>query len=77
MQRRGTIIGQQDNGVITVTEAEVPLADMFGYATTLRSATQGKANFTMEFSRYLPVPEAIEEDLVAEAAEKAKAKRGV
>jgi elongation factor G len=73
MQRRGTIIGQQDNGVITVTEAEVPLAEMFGYATTLRSATQGKADFTMEFSRYLPVPEAIEEELVAKAAEKAKA----
>jgi elongation factor G len=73
MQRRGTIIGQQDNGVITVTEAEVPLAEMFGYATTLRSATQGKANFTMEFSRYLPVPEAIEEELVAKAAEKVKA----
>jgi elongation factor G len=50
---------------------------MFGYATTLRSATQGKANYTMEFSRYLPVPEAMEEELVAEAAEKAKAKRGV
>jgi elongation factor G len=73
MQRRGTVIGQQDNGVITVTEAEVPLAEMFGYATTLRSATQGKANFTMEFSRYLPVPEAIEEELVDRATEKAKA----
>jgi elongation factor G len=72
MQRRGTIIGQQENGGMTVTEAEVPLAEMFGYATTLRSATQGKADFTMEFSRYLPVPEAIEEELVAEANKKAK-----
>jgi elongation factor G len=73
MQRRGTIIGQQETGGLTVTEAEVPLAEMFGYATTLRSATQGKADFTMEFSRYLPVPEAIEEELIAKATEKPKA----
>jgi elongation factor G len=72
MQRRGMIIGQQESGGMTITEAEVPLAEMFGYATTLRSATQGKADFTMEFSRYLPVPESIEEELVAKAAEKAK-----
>ena len=73
MQRRGAIIGQQESSGMTITEAEVPLAEMFGYATTLRSATQGKADFTMEFSRYLPVPEAIEAELVAKAAEKAKA----
>ncbi len=70
MQRRGTIIGQQENHGITLTEAEVPLAEMFGYATTLRSATQGKADFTMEFSRYLPVPDAIQEELVEKAAKK-------
>jgi elongation factor G len=74
MQRRGTIIGQQENGDVTVTEAEVPLAEMFGYATTLRSATQGKADFTMEFSRYLPVPEAIETELVEAATAKDKSK---
>ena len=72
MQRRGAIIGQQENGGTTITESEVPLAEMFGYATTLRSATQGKADFTMEFSRYLPVPGAIEEELVAKQ-EKEKA----
>ncbi len=72
MQRRGAIIGQQESGGMTITEAEVPLAEMFGYATTLRSATQGKADFTMEFSRYMPVPESIEAELV-EKAEKAKA----
>jgi elongation factor G len=73
MQRRGAIIGQQECSSMTITEAEVPLAEMFGYATTLRSATQGKADFTMEFSRYMPVPESIEVELVAKAAEKAKA----
>ena len=73
MQRRGAIIGQQESSGMTITEAEVPLAEMFGYATTLRSATQGKADFTMEFSRYMPVPESIEIELVAKAAEKAKA----
>jgi elongation factor G len=73
MQRRGAIIGQQESGGMTLTEADVPLAEMFGYATTLRSATQGKADFTMEFSRYMPVPESIEADLVEKAAEKAKA----
>jgi len=72
MQRRGAIIGQQEAGALTVTEAEVPLAEMFGYATTLRSATQGKADFTMEFSRYVPVPEAIEEELIEKAREKEK-----
>ncbi len=73
MQRRGAIIGQQETGGMTITEADVPLAEMFGYATTLRSATQGKADFTMEFSRYVPVPESIEAELVEKAAEKAKA----
>jgi elongation factor G len=75
MQRRGAIIGQQETGGMTITEAEVPLAEMFGYATTIRSATQGKADFTMEFSRYVPVPEAIELELVEKAMEKAGAGR--
>ena len=52
----------------------MPLAEMFGYATTLRSATQGKADFTMEFSRYVPVPEALEEELIEKAREKEKVK---
>jgi elongation factor G len=70
MQRRGTVIGQQEVGGMTITEAEVPLAEMFGYATTIRSATQGKADFTMEFSRYLTVPGAVQADLVAAMLEK-------
>jgi elongation factor G len=72
MQRRGMIIGSQEDGVLCRIEAEVPLAEMFGYATALRSATQGKAEFTMEFSRYLQVPEQIAQELIEKAAEKAK-----
>jgi elongation factor G len=64
MQRRGMIIGSQEDGGFARIEAEVPLAEMFGYAMTLRSATQGKAEFTMEFSRYLQVPANIGEELV-------------
>ena len=68
-QRRGTVIGSQEDEGLTRTEAEVPLAEMFGYATTLRSSTQGKAEFTMEFSKYSLVPNSIEEELVAKALE--------
>ena len=70
MQRRGAVIGQQELGGMTTTESEVSLAEMFGYATTLRSATQGKAEFTMEFSRYLPVPASVQAELVAAKADK-------
>ena len=73
MQRRGMIIGSQEDGGFARIESEVPLAEMFGYATTLRSATQGKAEFTMEFSRYLQVPMNIAEELVAKHNEKEKA----
>jgi elongation factor G len=64
MQRRGTVIGttEEDGGYCRV-EAEVPLAEMFGYATDLRSTTQGKAEFTMEFARYLPAPSEVQKDL--------------
>jgi len=63
-QRRGMIIGTtEDEGFVRI-EADVPLAEMFGYATVLRSATQGKAEFTMEFSRYAPTPVAIAEELI-------------
>jgi elongation factor G len=72
MQRRGMIIGSQEDGAVGRIEAEVPLAEMFGYATALRSSTQGKAEFTMEFSRYLQVPEQIAQELIEKAAEKAK-----
>jgi elongation factor G len=71
MQRRAMIIGSQEDGQLSRIEAEVPLAEMFGYSTTLRSSTQGKAEFTMEFSRYLPVPAAMAEELMIKAGKKA------
>ena len=73
-QRRGMILGTQDEGNISVIEAEVPLAEMFGYSTTLRSGTQGKAQFTMEFSTYRQVPKNVADELIKKAAgEKKKA----
>ncbi|HHP7233726.1 MAG TPA: elongation factor G [Desulfobacterales bacterium] len=68
-QRRGMIVGCQDEGVQCVVEAQVPLAEMFGYSTALRSLTQGKAQFTMEFSSYKQVPQSITEELAKKAAE--------
>lgn len=75
MSRRGMIIGTTDADGMNTIEAEVPLAEMFGYATTLRSATQGKAEFTMEFSRYSPVPANIGEELIAKARAKEAAEQ--
>jgi len=68
-QRRGIIVGSQDEGVLCVIESQVPLAEMFGYSTVLRSLTQGQAQFTMEFATYKQVPQSIAEDLVKKAAE--------
>jgi elongation factor G len=67
-QRRGMIVGAQDEGVMTVVEAQVPLAEMFGFSTVLRSASQGKAQFTMEFDHYRVVPQGIAEKIAEEAA---------
>jgi elongation factor G len=75
-QRRGMIMGSQDEGGYTKIEAEVPLAEMFGYATVIRSATQGKAEFTMEFAKYAQVPSSIGEELMKKHQESlAKAKK--
>ncbi len=72
-QRRGMIIGTMEEGSYTVIEAEVPLSEMFGYSTSLRSLTQGKAEFTMEFATFKQVPKSVSEDLVKEyQAEKNK-----
>lgn len=64
MQRRGNVLGSTEDGGFARVEAEVPLAEMFGYSTNLRSETQGKAEFTMEFSRYGPAPREVKEELL-------------
>ncbi len=71
-QRRGIIVGTSEDGVYSVVEAEVPLAEMFGYSTALRSSTQGKAEFTMEFARYRPVPQSIADELKKQHQEELK-----
>jgi len=64
IKRRGIIVGtNEDQGFVQV-EADVPLAEMFAYATHLRSTTQGKAEFTMEFVRYAPAPAAVAEEQI-------------
>src|SRR5687767_7244657 len=72
MQRRGVVIGSTEEDGMCRVDAEVPLAEMFGYSTPLRSSTQGKAEFTMEFAKYADTPSNITEELLAKAA-KAKA----
>jgi|TARA_B110000444_G_scaffold226055_1_gene230319 elongation factor G len=64
-RRRGIILGMEDNAVGKVINAEVPLGEMFGYATDLRSATQGRATFTMEFDKYSEAPKNITEAVMA------------
>ncbi len=73
-QRRGMIVGTFEEGNYTVVEAEMPLAEMFGYSTTLRSLTQGKAEFTMEFASYKQVPKSIADELVKAYEEEKKEK---
>ncbi|MEY2720177.1 MAG: hypothetical protein RLZZ273_1543 [Bacteroidota bacterium] len=69
-QRRGVIMGtESDAGYVTV-ESEVPLSEMFGYSTDLRSVTQGKGEFSMEFAKYQPVPRNIQEEMVKEYQKK-------
>jgi elongation factor G len=62
-QRRGIIMGTTEEDNYCRIEAEVPLGEMFGYSTVLRSATQGKAEFSMEFAKYSPVPRQIADEL--------------
>lgn len=64
LKRRGVIVGTTDEDGFVRIEAEVPLAEMFGYSTVLRSSSQGKGEFSMEFSRYCPVPVAAAEELI-------------
>ncbi|MCX8075914.1 MAG: elongation factor G [Aquificaceae bacterium] len=64
--RRGKIMGMENKGIITAIRAHVPLAEMFGYATTLRSLTQGRGTFIMKFSHYDEVPHSLTEQIVGE-----------
>ena len=72
-QRRGVIIDSSDENNTSTVNAEVPLSEMFGFSTILRSSTQGKAEFTMEFEKYGKVPNAVADDLMKKYEEKRKA----
>jgi elongation factor G len=62
--RRGTMKGMEDLGGGKVIRAEVPLAEMFGYSTTVRSLTQGRATYTMEFKNYTEAPKSVAEAII-------------
>jgi len=72
-QRRGVIHSSNEDGSFSVIEAEVPLSEMFGYSTVLRSLTQGKAEFSMEFLKYGRVPQSIAEELQKKFQEEKRA----
>ena len=67
-RRRGMIAGMDENPSGKVVNAEVPLAEMFGYATDLRSATQGRATFTMEFEKYAEAPSSVAEEIISKSS---------
>jgi elongation factor G len=66
--RRGRIKGMEERSGAQVINADVPLSEMFGYSTTLRSMTQGRATYTMQFSHYERVPSTLSEELMARKA---------
>ena len=68
--RRGTIQGTEDRNGSKVIDAQIPLSDMFGYATDLRSRTQGRGQYTMQFDHYAEVPRSIAEKIIGERAVK-------
>ena len=74
-QRRGIIVSSIEDGSFSRVDAEVPLSEMFGYSTVLRSLTQGKAEFTMEFLKYGRVPAIVAEELIAQHQEKKQKER--
>ena len=63
--RRGRVEGMEQRGTSQVIRSQVPLSEMFGYATDLRSRTQGRATYTMQFHSYQEVPETISREIVA------------
>ncbi|MDG2085009.1 MAG: elongation factor G [Planctomycetota bacterium] len=74
-QRRGILTDTFDDDGFVRIEADVPLAEMFGYSTILRSATQGKAEFTMEFARYSPAPRDVQDELIAKYKQELEEKK--
>ena len=66
--RRGIIQGTEDRNGAKVIDAHIPLAEMFGYATDLRSRTQGRGNYTMQFSHYAEVPKSVAEKIIGKKA---------
>jgi len=75
-QRRGIIVSSTEDGAACTVDAEVPLSEMFGYSTVLRSLTQGKAEFTMELAKYSRVPTSVSEELKAAYQEKRRKEQG-
>jgi elongation factor G len=75
-QRRGIIISSAEDGAFCTVEAEVPLSEMFGYSTVLRSLTQGKAEYTMEVEKYGKVPQSVSEELKKEYEERRRKESG-
>jgi elongation factor G len=67
-RRRGLVQGMEDTVSGKIIRAEVPLAEMFGYATSLRSATQGRATYSMEFEKYADAPNNIAEAVIKKAS---------
>jgi elongation factor G len=74
-QRRGVIINTTLDVKYVTVEAEVPLKEMFGYSSDIRSVTQGKGEFTMEFAKYMPVPKSVEEEIIKDFKEREAAKK--
>ena len=67
-RRRGLILGMNDSSAGKIVDADVPLAEMFGYATDLRSATQGRATYTMEFARYSEAPSNVADGIIGKSS---------
>ncbi|HEY3305295.1 MAG TPA: elongation factor G [Candidatus Binatia bacterium] len=75
--RRGKVLGMDSRAAAQIIQAQVPLAQMFGYATDVRSMTQGRATYTMQFSHYEPVPAAIAEEISAKAGNPMEQKKAI
>ena len=67
-RRRGIVLGMEDTVMGNIVKAEVPLSEMFGYSTSLRSMSQGRATYTMEFTKYAELPQSVAEALIQQAS---------